>query len=575
MTSDATSCDRRRRLIAALAVIALAASPAAGQEPAGRVAPAAERIGQFLSRRMAEDQVPGAVVAVTGRDTLLLVVALGEADLARHRPVTATTLFEVGSLSKTITAAALLQMRDEGLVELDQPVTTYLPWLGLRSSAAAITPHHLLTHTAALPRDRDDIPSSPYGAVALRDLQLAVVPGKQFAYSNVGYQLLSLLMAEVEGRDFAEVVRRRVFEPLAMDASAAAITNDLRSRLATGYQYLHDDRPPHPARPVVPATWTEVGGGDAGVASTAMDLAALGRMLLGDGGGARHPVLSRETAALMLSRSVPAPPLGARARYGYGVILDSLDGRSVLWNSGGTVGFRSHLLVDPAAGLGVVVLMNGPGNARRVAEFALRTARAAAAGEVMPPVPALVPSTLISNAAEYPGEYGDVLGTTLVFEAGRDQLYLVADGERTPLERLGGDRFYANVPGWDLFPVQFGRDSAGRVVEVVYGGQWFAGAAHRGPRIWDYPGAWIGYLGHYRSRIPWYNNFRVVVRKGVLLMIAPEGTEEVLVPLDRPGWFRVGLDPASPERLQFDTVISGRALRATLSGVSYYRSFSP
>ena len=548
---------------------------AVAQVPGPLPAPAVSHIKQFLEQRMVEDQVPGAVVVVTGPSALRAVVVLGLADLEFQTPVTPATLFEIGSLSKTITAAALLQMREEGLVDLDRPLAAYLPWLGLRSNGAAITLNHLLTHTAGLPRDRDDIPDSPYGAVALRDLQLSVPPGEVFTYSNIGYQLLSLLMEEVEGRGFPEIVRSRVFAPLGMDSSEAAITNDLRARLATGYQYFYDDRPPHPARPVVPATWTEHGGGDAGGASTALDLAAFARMLLNDGRGPAEEVLDRRSAVRMLARAVPAPVLGRQARYGLGIVVDSLDGDEVLWNSGGMLGFRSYLLIDRSIGLGVGVLMNGPGNAHRVAEYALRTARSADAGVPLPDVPPFISSTLVSNAAEYAGEFGDVLGETVAFKAAGDRLDLVTSSGPEPLERLGGDRFYANVPGWNLFPFQFGRDSTGRVVEVAYGGQWFAGAAHRGPRTWDYPKPWIGYLGHYRSRIPWYNNFRIVVRKGVLLMVAPEGTEDVLVPLGAPGLFRVGLDPASPERLQFDTVISGRALRSTLSGVSYYRSLSP
>jgi hypothetical protein len=140
---------------------------------------------------------------------------------------------------------------------------------------------------------------------------------------------------------------------------------------------------------------------------------------------------------------------------------------------------------------------------------------------------------------------------------------------------MGSDRFYANVPRFALFPLQFGRDSAGVVTEVLYGGERFFNARARGPVRWEYPLEWLRYTGHYRAAIPWSNNFRVIVRKGVLLYVTPEGFESVLVPERTSGTFRVGLDPGEPERLQFDTVISGRALRAVLSGVSYYRSFAP
>jgi CubicO group peptidase (beta-lactamase class C family) len=546
--------------------------------PAPRLSPPPPvwaNLDTLLARRMAEDQVPGAVVAVTTRDSLLVVLARGVADIERRIPVTGHTLFQIGSLTKPITAAALLQMREEGMLELDRPVTAYLPWFRVKSEFAPITLHHLLTHTAGLPRDRDDIPSSPYAAVAFRDRVVPFPPGVRFAYSNVGYQILSLLMEEVDGRPFGEVLARRVLRPLRMDSSAAVITNTLRPRLATGYQYFYDDRPPHPARPVVPATWAEHGAGDASVASTAPDMAAFLRMLLARGEGPGEMVLAPGSIGLMTARAVAAPPLGRSARYGYGLVADSLDGRAVLWHSGGMLGFRSHLLLDPGRGLGVVVLLNGPGNARRVAEFALRTAIAAARGA---PPPALLPavsSTAIGNATDYAGAYTGVLGDSVSFEAAGDGLDVVTAEGRARLERLGGDRFYADLSGWDLFPFQFGRDTTGQVVEVAHGNRWFAGEKHRGPRQFDPPASWVGYTGHYRSPIPWYNNFRVITRRGLLLLVTPEGTEELLVPTRAEGSFRIGDSPESAEEIVFDTVISGRALRATLSGVAYYRSFAP
>jgi len=375
----------------------------------------------------------------------------------------------------------------------------------------------------------------------------------------------------VEGRQFPDLVRRRVLAPAGMDSSAGAITNTLRERLATGYQYFHDDRPPHPAWPLVPATWAEHAAGDANLAVTATDLGALLAVLESRGGRVLRPA----SFDRLFSRAVPALPLGPAARYGYGVIVDSLDGREVWWNSGATQGFRSYYIVEPRSGAAVGVLMNGPGNARRVGEFALRALTAVLEKRPLPPVPPLPPPNLVSNAAEYAGEYADELGETVELEADGNTLQVVTPDGRAVLERMGSDRFYANVPRFALFPMQFGRDSGGRVTELLYGGERFFNSRARGPVRWEYPLEWLRYTGHYRAAIPWSNNFRVIVRKGVLLLVAPEGSEAVLVPERAAGTFRVGTDPAEPERIQFDTVISGRALRAVLSGVAYYRIFAP
>jgi hypothetical protein len=84
----------------------------------------------------------------------------------------------------------------------------------------------------------------------------------------------------------------------------------------------------------------------------------------------------------------------------------------------------------------------------------------------------------------------------------------------------------------------------------------------------------VAYPGHYRSHNSWYSNFRVVLRKGELLLIEPNGDEELLKPLEN-GHFRIGADPGSPERIRFDTLIEGRADRAIFSGCPYYRTFTP
>jgi D-alanyl-D-alanine carboxypeptidase len=151
----------------------------------GRIREALLRIESQLGTRMAEDQVPGAAVVLVSGSGFHRVITRGVRDLQSRDPVTGHTLFEIGSLSKTITAIALLQMREEGLIELDRPIDAYLSWFRPPASSGVMTLHQLLTHTAGLPRDRDDIPSSPYAAAGLRERGLGTRPGGRFAYSNL------------------------------------------------------------------------------------------------------------------------------------------------------------------------------------------------------------------------------------------------------------------------------------------------------------------------------------------------------------------------------------------------------
>ena len=535
-----------------------------------RGAGALQLVDAYVAREMQRHRTPGLAIAITARDGLIAASTYGFADVRARVPLTPAHLFEIGSISKSFTAVALLQQRDAGRFDPQQPITKYLPWFSIQSSYAPITGHHLLTHTAGIPRDRDDVPSSRYQAAALRDRVAGSAPGSRYAYSNVGFQVLGYALEAIAGRPYPDVIRDGILRPLGMNSSDAQFTHDTRVRLAVGYEDMFDDRPPHPSHPLMPAPWLEYAAGDGSIVSTAEDMAAYVRMLLNGGRGPEGPIISPASFGLLTSK---AAGTGERQWYGYGMGIREIDGRTVLAHSGGMVGYSSFLMAEPAAGIGVIVLVNGPAAPAEMAAFALDVARAALSGSALPALPAPDEPLSVPNAAEYAGTYTDADGRKIDVIGENGRLWIVHRGERVPLERRGRDRFYVNHDDFALFLLQFSRDPAGQVVELTHGGRWFAGARYTGPRTFDVPEAWRTSVGHYRTTHAWFNNFRVVVRKGELLLINPSGGEERLTPLEN-GEFVVG-GKESAERLRFDTIVDGAALRATLSGVPYYRSFTP
>jgi hypothetical protein len=138
------------------------------------------------------------------------------------------------------------------------------------------------------------------------------------------------------------------------------------------------------------------------------------------------------------------------------------------------------------------------------------------------------------------------------------------------LEPRGPDRFYVDHPDFSLFLLRFGREK-GEVVEAFHGPRWYTNQRYTGPTTFDHPPTWDTYSGHYRSHNPELSDFRIVLRKGELTLIHASGDEEPLVSLGGTV-FRVGEDTRSPERIRFDTIVDGRALRADLSCGIYYRS---
>jgi hypothetical protein len=293
------------------------------------------------------------------------------------------------------------------------------------------------------------------------------------------------------------------------------------------------------------------------------------RMLLNRGAGPQGRIVSAETFDLMTR---PWIPVMDGITYGYGRGTGMLDDHPVLEHGGGMVGYASWLKADVEHGLGVIVLLNGPGDPNEIATFALRALRAAQAGTPLPELPPAADPTHVENAADYVGTYAGDSGTLTLTQEGT-RLLLDDGSVQVALEPRGPDRFYVNHPAYDRFLLHFGRDSA-EVIEAWHGPAWFAHSRYAGPTGFDPPAAWAAYPGHYRAHNPWFSNFRVVLRKGELVFIYPSGTETPLVPLGD-GHFRLGREEYSPDRVRFDNIADGQALHAWWSCGDFYRFFTP
>jgi len=540
---------------------------------------AAARLDHVIARTMRATGLPGMAVALTDRARLLHVSAHGFADVAARVPVTPETLFEIGSISKSFTSIALLRQRDAGRVDPRDPVTRHLPWFQVRSAFAPIAVAHLLNHTAGIIRGADMTPGSRYEVAALRETETAWPPGQRFYYSNVGYQALGYLLEDALGQTYGDIMRAHVLDPLGMTATAPVITHETRTRLAIGYRPFYDDRPAQVGQPLAPAPWLEYGGGDGSIASTPIDMAVYLRMLLNRGVGPRGRILSEEGFGLLIQPSVER---GDHTSYGFGLEVSECDGHTYIGHSGGMVGYRALILADMDDGLGAVVLTNGEVEydvtqlaldvLPAVAQFAIDLTRAVAQQRALPPLPRAPVSVGATDAAVYAGAYRSATATVTITAEG-DQVMLRHNQDCIALERRGGDDFFVNHPDFALFLLRFGREGD-RIVEAFHGPDRYTNDRYRGPLAFAHSPPWDAYPGHYRAHTPWTSNFRVALRKGALVLIMPGGDEQRLTPLGD-GVFGVGERGATPERLCFDTVIAGRALRACLSGCHYYRSFTP
>lgn len=535
-------------------------------EPDAALSPVLDHLDRHIRAWMAPRATPGIALAITDRHGLLAARGYGYADLAAGAPVTAETWFQHGSIGKSFSAIVALQLAEEGVLDLQAPVTRYLPWFAVGGEHAPITLHHLLTHTSGLPAGTDFSPDQRYENWALREVE-AAAPGSRVRYSNVGYRVLGLVLEAVTGQTYAEIVAQRILRPLGMHDTRAVIDNAMRHRQAIAYNEYFNDRPWRPEHGFAPAPWFETNSADGCIAGTAADLAMYLRMLLNGGVGPQGRLLSAESFA-RLTAPHAAFPWGD---YGYGLIVGDVDGREFIGHRGGMVGFIAAMFGDVPSGLGVVMFTNSTQGVGELASVVLKTMVAAREGHPLPELPVAPEIEL----AAYAGTYRD--GSDVVrAEVVEDQLVLTWGNERLPLEPQGvppqPDWFLATQPGHDRFAFHFQRDADGALTGLTHGAHWFPVAGYTGPTSFDTPPVWAAYPGHYRSHNPWTPGFRVILRQGELWLVTTWG-EDRLIP-DGEG-FVVDAEPEGPERFMFDTIVDGQAWRVgSPGGEMYYRFFT-
>lgn len=533
-------------------------------------------LDQWVFTRLAAFRTTGLSMVLFDRQRDIHSVTYGLAAPDTGSTVTLDTLFAIGSIGKAFTAVAALQAHESGTLELHAPVVEYLPWFRVGSNFDAITSHHLLTHTAGLVEGMDMIPDAHGEVWSLRFTETGSPPGEHFYYSNVGYKVLGLVLERATGTSYSDLIRTGILEPLGMDDSYPSITHEIRPRMARGYRSIYDDRPHHPSYPLIPDDWVETDTADGSVAASARDLARFGRMLLNRGEGPAGAILSAASFDLLISKFIPQDDT---FYYGYGLEVYDDSGSTCIGHGGDMPGYRAHIHMDIDNGLGVALLESTP-HAPMVSHFAFDFLRAQRSSQPPLDVPAVPDPTLLSHgrAEDYVGEYflagsGKNSSEKLSISTDGEHLFVDFHGERVTLEECEPDCFYALSRDLSNFLLRFGRSAGGRIVEITHGPEWYINDHYRGPQQFELPPGWSAYPGHYRAHNPWYSNFRIIVRKDVLILVEPSGRELPLAHI-REGFFRLG-DSHSPERLQFDQVTDGQALRVIRSGCPYYRFFTP
>ncbi|WAS98054.1 serine hydrolase domain-containing protein [Nannocystis punicea] len=326
----------------------------------------------------ADEELPGLAVGVVLDGELALFVGVGVADLDSGAPVTEHTVFRIASLTKLFTATAILGLRDQGKLSLDDPASRHVPELARvvypTADARRITIRDLLMHTSGLPRlgdfdytDPHDPPDRAEIVDSLEQFGLRSDPAASYSYSNLGFGLLGLVIEAAAGDEYRRVLDRTLLQPLGLEHAAWSAAQ-AGPRLATGYTRKAD-------RFVRQEHWNH--GASAGAGALYLDIADLARFAafhldawpardgLEAGPVRRSSLREMARAGHVMGFKVHTPTpeprveLGAQG-LGWSVVQDCRF-EHVLAHTGGTDGYRSAIRLLPQRGVGVVLLANRNG----------------------------------------------------------------------------------------------------------------------------------------------------------------------------------------------------------------------
>ena len=312
-----------------------------------------DSVRDLIRRKLEQNEAPSIAVAVVRGTTIVWEEGFGWADKEQKRAASALTPYRLGSVSKPITATAIMVARERRLLELDRPINDYLGETKLRAAIgdeSGATVRRVVQHTAGLPEFgeayyRDEPGEAPSLDAAIRRYGLLTrPPGEKFVYSNLGYAVLGLVISRVSGPEYGDFLHDKVFAPLGME-QAAVPGPRLSAARAVGY---HPDgtRAVEFTRILVPA---------ADVYASAHDLARFGLFHLKAHPADQRPILSDEVIDEMQRATVP---MGSAA-YGLGWhIRSDAKGRRQVLHGGASDGADVQFTLVPEEKLCVVVLAN-------------------------------------------------------------------------------------------------------------------------------------------------------------------------------------------------------------------------
>ncbi|MDY3559040.1 serine hydrolase [Gemmata sp. JC673] len=375
-------------------VVGCALAPRAHAQPS---VPAAEpykaavaEVEKLIKHEVGDKKLPALSVALVDDQKVVWAAGYGFQDRGRKTPATAETVYRVGSVSKLFTDVAVMQLVEDGKLDIDAPVAKYVPKFkpSYRDGEKPITLRMLMSHRSGLIREPPtgnyfdpSEPSLEKTVLSMNGIGLVYPPSSRMKYSNAAIGVVGYTLQQSQKEQFEKYVQRRVIDPLGMNASSFLPTAGVKKGLADAVMWTYHGKE-------FPAPTFELGAAPAGcMYSTVLDLAKFQSCLFADGKVADKAFLKPESIKEMLSPQFSEND--ALRQFGLGFVLGELDGKKRVGHGGAIYGFATEFALLPGEKLGVVVVSSRDSSnavVTRIANDLLRLAVAAKAGKPLPAI---------------------------------------------------------------------------------------------------------------------------------------------------------------------------------------------
>src|SRR5687768_16223715 len=459
--------------------------------PSKDYAAAIEMLERFVRHEMADKELPAISIALVDDQQLVWAKGIGFADPQAKVPATAETIYRVGSVSKLFTDIAVMQLVEQRKLDLDAPVTRYLPDFRPRNPfGKKITLRQLMSHRSGLVREppvgnyfETTEPSLARTIASLNRTALVYAPEARTKYSNAAIAAVGYVLEQTQREPFAKYLKRAVLDPLGLERSSFEPTPEITKDLAKAYMWTIDGR-------VFEAPTFQLGMSPAGSMYTNVtDMGRFMSALFAGGRGTKGQVLKPSTIEQMWTPQF-APP-GQKTGYGIGFGVREFEGRRTVGHGGAVYGFATTLKAMPDDKLGVVVVTTrDSANAvtNRIADFALKTMLAAQQGKSIPQ-PEITSPIDLKLARRIAGGYANGPNSVeLIESAGKLSKLSSFGGEQVRLRALGDALIVDDKLG-------YGERILVRENAIVIGNETFERVEI--PKPAPAPASWRGLIGEY------------------------------------------------------------------------------